>query len=68
MKHIAITSLLISSIASSSAFAVLSSIKNLPSVSTETALKAKFDTSGMWNAGLNYGKGMFKFYKSFDSW
>jgi PDZ domain len=25
-----------------------------------------FDTSGMWNRGLNFGKGEFKFYKGFD--
>ena len=27
-----------------------------------------FDTSGMWNAGLSYGKGEFKFYKSLEEW
>jgi hypothetical protein len=27
-----------------------------------------FDVSGMWNAGLSFGKGQFRFYKSFDSW
>ena len=26
------------------------------------------DTSFMWNAGLNFGKGQFKFYSSFDEW
>ena len=25
-----------------------------------------FDTSFMWNRGLNFGKGQFKFYRSFD--
>lgn len=25
-------------------------------------------TSFMWNAGLNFGKGQFKFYKSFNEW
>ena len=28
----------------------------------------QFNTSGMWNSGLSYGKGPFKFYTSFDSW
>ncbi|KAL7564177.1 hypothetical protein ACA910_021151 [Epithemia clementina (nom. ined.)] len=26
------------------------------------------DTSFMWNAGLNFGKGQFKFYTSFEEW
>jgi len=26
------------------------------------------DTSFMWNRGLNFGKGNFKFYKGFDQW
>lgn len=26
----------------------------------------QFSTSGMWNRGLNFGKGPFKFYKSFE--
>jgi PDZ domain len=26
------------------------------------------DTSFMWNRGLNFGKGQFKFYDSFDKW
>lgn len=26
------------------------------------------DTSFMWTAGLSFGKGQFKFYKSFDEW
>lgn len=26
------------------------------------------DTSFMWNRGLNFGKGQFKFYKGFDQW
>jgi hypothetical protein len=35
-----------------------------PSIS---ALQA-FDVSGMWTSGLSFGKGEFKFYKSFQSW
>mmetsp|Transcript_2726 Transcript_2726/g.5086 ORF Transcript_2726/g.5086 Transcript_2726/m.5086 type:complete len:253 (-) Transcript_2726:181-939(-) len=27
-----------------------------------------FKVSGMWNNGLSYGKGPFRFYKNFDSW
>jgi hypothetical protein len=27
-----------------------------------------FDVSGMWPSGLSFGKGEFRFYKSFDSW
>jgi hypothetical protein len=29
---------------------------------------AGIDTSFMWNSGLNYGKGNFKFYKGFEEW
>jgi len=28
----------------------------------------QFKVSGMWNNGNSYGKGQFRFYKSFDSW
>merc|ERR1712038_1750247 len=38
------------------------------SASTPTSLHATFNTRGMWNNGLNFGKGTFKFYRSFDSW
>lgn len=30
--------------------------------------KTAIDTSFMWNRGLNFGKGNFKFYKGFDQW
>lgn len=33
-----------------------------------TNLAATIDTSFMWNRGLNFGKGDFKFYSGFDSW
>lgn len=33
-----------------------------------SSTKSTFDTSFMWNRGLSYGKGQFKFYKSFDNW
>jgi hypothetical protein len=32
-----------------------------------TTCRAQFSTAGMWNGGLNFGKGDFKFYDSFDS-
>lgn len=32
------------------------------------ACHAQFSTSGMWNAGLNFGKGPFRFYRGFDDW
>jgi hypothetical protein len=32
-----------------------------------TTCRAQFSTAGMWNRGLNFGKGDFKFYDSFDS-
>lgn len=43
------------------------------SKTTTTALDAagsssSFDTKFMWNAGLNFGKGDFKFYNGFDQW
>lgn len=38
------------------------------SSATSTSLAATFNTRGMWNNGLSFGKGQFKFYKSFDSW
>lgn len=28
--------------------------------------QAKFSTSGLWNSGLNFGKGEFRFYRGFD--
>ena len=34
----------------------------------QSALHAAFDASGMWPNGLSYGKGPFRFYKSFDSY
>jgi len=27
-----------------------------------------FSTAGMWNAGLSYGKGQFRFYEGFEKW
>ena len=35
--------------------------------SAVVALRA-FQVSGMWTNGLSFGKGQFRFYKSFDSW
>ena len=34
----------------------------------QSALHAAFDASGMWPNGLGFGKGPFRFYKSFESW
>ena len=37
--------------------------------SSSSRLQAtKIDTTFMWNRGLNFGKGQFKFYKNFDDW
>ena len=33
-----------------------------------TVLYSDFNTAGMWNRGLNFGKGTFKFFTSFDQW
>jgi hypothetical protein len=33
---------------------------------TASCCHASFSTSGLWNAGLNFGKGEFRFYRSFD--
>jgi hypothetical protein len=30
------------------------------------ACHAQFSTSGLWNSGLNFGKGEFRFYRGFD--
>lgn len=49
-----------------SGFAPIS--QNNVASSTSTSLDASFNTRGMWNNGLSYGKGQFRFYKSFDSW
>lgn len=38
-----------------------------PSLSFDTACHAQLSVPGMWGSGLNFGKGEFKFYKSFDS-
>jgi len=46
-----------------------------PSTALKSTSSSSFDTSchetltvpGMWGSGLNYGKGDFKFYRSFDS-
>ena len=40
---------------------------NSVSSKTLTALN-QFKVAGMWNNGNSYGKGQFRFYKSFDSW
>lgn len=34
----------------------------------ESSLEASINTSFMWNAGLNFGNGQFKFYNDFDDW
>lgn len=41
---------------------------NVAPLTSSTSLDATFNTRGMWNNGLSYGKGQFRFYKSFDSW
>lgn len=33
-----------------------------------TVRHAEFNTAAMWNRGLNFGKGPFKFYASFEDW
>ena len=33
-----------------------------------TVCHSEFNTAGMWNRGLNFGKGTFKFYKNFNDW
>jgi len=33
-----------------------------------TVCHAEFNVAGMWNRGLNFGKGTFKFYNGFESW
>ncbi|KAL3916727.1 MAG: hypothetical protein SGILL_005048, partial [Bacillariaceae sp.] len=41
-------------------------VTTIPEASS-TACHATLTVPGMWNRGLNFGKGDFKFYKSFDS-
>jgi len=36
--------------------------------SSKTKCHSSISTSGMWNAGLSYGKGQFRFYKNFEEW
>lgn len=47
---------------------VVSPAPSSASRSTRTALYAEFDTSGMWNRGLNFGKPPFNFYRGLDQW
>lgn len=37
-------------------------------ISTALHSSQPFKVSGMWNNGLSFGKGPFRFYKNFDSW
>ncbi|CAB9510480.1 expressed unknown protein [Seminavis robusta] len=39
--------------------------KSIPST---TACHAQFDSSSLWNRGLNFGKSPFNFYLSFERW
>ena len=45
------------------------SLKNryIPSKPTSTNLKA-VQSSGLWNAGLKFGNGPFRYYDGFDKW
>ena len=56
-----------SCLASVSAF-VLPSNGRTPPQRRSTACQAEFDTGFMWNRGLNFGKGQFKFYDGFLNW
>ena len=51
-------------IASANAFVVQQS----PRSHATTSCHAQFSTSGMWNSGLNFGKGQFRFYEGFKDW
>lgn len=42
--------------------------QNVRHLSCTRLTASKISTSFMWNAGLNYGKGNFKFYSDFDEW
>lgn len=42
-------------------------LKSKSSSSFDTACHETLTVPGMWGSGLNYGKGEFKFYRSFDS-
>mmetsp|Transcript_26639 Transcript_26639/g.62571 ORF Transcript_26639/g.62571 Transcript_26639/m.62571 type:complete len:216 (-) Transcript_26639:1047-1694(-) len=42
-------------------------LKSESSSSFETAVHESLTVPGMWGSGLNFGKGEFKFYRSFDS-
>ena len=37
-------------------------------ITSRSELNAAISTSGLWNAGLSYGKGPFRFYEDFDTW
>jgi PDZ domain len=39
-----------------------------PEKPTSSRLEASVETSFMWNRGLNFGKGNFKFYDGFEKW
>lgn len=59
--------LLLSFLGSVNCFAPALQTKIPNNVSSSTALN-QFKVAGMWTNGNAYGKGQFKFYKSFDSW
>ena len=44
------------------------SLQNDGATATTMYATSTIDTSFMWNRGLNYGKGQFKFYSGFDKW
>lgn len=39
-----------------------------PQSSASSTLLSAINVRGMWNNGNNYGKGQFRFYKSFEDW
>ena len=60
--------LLTTTISSVAGFAVLpTAIPRGVGRTTTTSCDA-FSTSGMWNAGLSFGKGQFRFYTGFEEW
>lgn len=65
MTKLTVSKCLIACLASVGAFLVPNQSNRHP-LSTRCHA-TKFSTSGMWNRGLNFGKGDFKFYEGFDS-
>jgi len=63
MKFTAITASCLAFVASAGAFVV---IKQPQQQQLTRCHATQFSTTGMWNAGLNFGKGDFKFYRGFD--